>query len=64
MILYGYQYILLSIFNDFLGEINLLLNINKIEIWFCYKLDFVLDKNYLKINYMYDSMSMQVKFML
>lgn len=64
MTLYGHQYTTLSISNDSLGEKNLPLNINKIEIWLRYKLDFVLDKNHLKINYMHDSMSMQLKCML
>lgn len=64
MILYGHQYTPRSISNDSLGEKNLPLNINKIEIWLRNKLDFVLDKNHLKINYMHDSMSMQLKYML
>lgn len=62
MILYGHQFTPLTISNDSLGEKNLPLNI--IEIWLRYKLDFVLDKKRLKINYMHDSMSMQLKCML
>lgn len=68
MTLYGHQYTPRSISNDSLGGGNLPLNIKKIEIWLRYKLDFVLDKNHLKINYMYmymhNSMSMQLKCML